>query len=84
MWLHARNSDFPDDVINLSTGRILHARSPDGLRGWDFHPNSPVLNPNKESGGDWYFFDSEHVGLGDVIQPGDTVQSKFAVQVSKL
>jgi hypothetical protein len=81
MWLHARNDNFPDDVISLSTGRILHATSRDGLRDWSFHPDSPVLNPNKENGGDWYFFDSEHVGLGDIIQPGERALSKFAVQV---
>lgn len=80
MWLHARDEDFEKDVVSLSTGRILHATSLDGLTDWKFHPDSPVLNPNKENGGDWFFFDSEHVGLGDIIQPGDSAMSKFAIQ----
>jgi hypothetical protein len=50
------------------------------LTNWKFHPDSPVINPNKENGGDWFFFDSEHVGLGDIIQPGESAMSKFAIQ----
>jgi hypothetical protein len=81
LWLHARDSKLADDVVKLSTGRILFASSKDGLSGWKFHEDSPVLNPNKENDGDWYFFDSEHVGLGDVIQPGEKANEKFATQV---
>lgn len=79
MWLHARDHDFAKDVVNLSTGRILLATSEDGLTNWKLHQDSPVLNPNKENGGDWYFFDAEHVGLGDIIQPGNSALSKFAI-----
>lgn len=81
LWLHARDNKLADDVVKLSTGRILFASSKDGLTGWKFHEDSPVLNPNKENDGDWYFFDSEHVGLGDVIQPGEKANEKFATQV---
>jgi hypothetical protein len=56
----------------------LIASSKDGLTNWKLHEDSPVLNPNKENDGDWFFFDSEHVGLGDVIQPGDKANEKFA------
>ena len=81
LWFHARDDQLADDVVKLSTGRILFASSKDGLSGWKFHEDSPVLNPNKENDGDWYFFDSEHVGLGDVIQPGEKANEKFATQV---
>ena len=83
MWFHARDENFDESVVSLSTGRILLASSNDGLTNWELHEDSPVLNPNKENGGDWYFFDSEHVGLGDVIQPGDSALSKIIVQVFK-
>jgi hypothetical protein len=82
LWFHARDDKLADDVVKLSTGRILFASSKDGLTGWKFHEDSPVLNPNKENDGDWYFFDSEHVGLGDVIQPGEKANEKFATQVN--
>ena len=39
------------------------------------------MGPNKENG-DWFYFDAEHVGLGDVIQPGDRAQNKFNTQGS--
>lgn len=81
LWFHARDDKLADDVVKLSTGRILFASSKDGLTDWKFDEDSPVLNPNKENDGDWYFFDSEHVGLGDVIQPGDKANDKFATQV---
>lgn len=84
LWFHARDSKLADDVVKLSTGRILFASSKDGLSGWKFHEDSPVLNPNKENDGDWYFFDSEHVGLGDVIQPGEKANEKFATQVENI
>lgn len=83
LWFHARDDGLADDVVKLSTGRILFASSKDGLSNWKFHEDSPVLNPNKENDGDWYFFDSEHVGLGDVIQPGEKANEKFATQVSR-
>lgn len=81
LWFHARDDKLADDVVKLSTGRILFASSKDGISNWKFHEDSPVLNPNKENDGDWYFFDSEHVGLGDVIQPGEKANEKFATQV---
>jgi predicted GH43/DUF377 family glycosyl hydrolase len=37
------------------------------------------LNPAKEQG-DWFYFDSEHVGLGDVLIPGNKAQSKIITQ----
>ena len=79
LWFQVRDSKIAEDVVKLSTGRILFATSKDGLRNWALHEDSPVINPHKESG-DWFYFDSEHVGLGDVITPGAAAQSKFAVQ----
>ena len=57
LWLHARDENFSSDVVNLSTGRILLATSPDGLTQWKLDEDSPVLNPNKEGDGNWFFFD---------------------------
>lgn len=37
------------------------------------------MGPNKDDG-NWFTFDSEHVGLGDIIQPGRSAQSKFTDQ----
>ena len=51
MWYHLRDEALAPDVLSLSTGRIVHATSPDGLM-WKLHPDSPILNPAKESG-DW-------------------------------
>lgn len=79
MWFHVRDSAIESDVLDVSTGRIMFATSKDGLSGWKLHEDNPLMGPNKENG-DWFYFDSEHVGLGDVIQPGDTAQSKFATQ----
>jgi hypothetical protein len=81
LWFHGRESGFdPENQLpNLSTGRIYFAESEDGLRDWKFHEDSPCLNPSKEDG-DWWYFDSEHVGLGDVVLPGMNAQSKFNTQ----
>ena len=43
------------------TGRILFATSRNGIDNWRFHEESPVLGPSRDSG-DWFLFDSEHVG----------------------
>eukprot|EP01039_Chlorochromonas_danica_P001545 gene1545-1683_t len=83
LWLHYRDHTIPDDVVHGSTGHILHATSSDGLGDWVVHPNSPVLSPSKEKG-DWFFFDSEHVGLGDVIHPGMEAQSHLLMPSSVL
>lgn len=80
LWFHGRDTEMNDNnIIALSTGRIYLASSPDGISNFKFHEDSPVIVPSKEAG-DWFYFDSEHVGLGDVILPGGEVQSKFATQ----
>jgi len=79
LWFQARDSKIAEDVVKLPTGRILFATSKDGIKDWTLDEDSPVMGPHKESG-DWFYFDSEHVGLGDVIRPGGAAQSKFAVQ----
>jgi len=79
LWFHGRDDKFSNDIVKLSTGRIFFATSKDGLTNWKLDPDNPILNPSKEDG-DWFYFDSEHVGLGDVIKPGMKAQSKFATQ----
>lgn len=64
--------------MHLSLSRIHHAVSEDGLL-WELHPDSPVLGPSKEQG-DWFYFDAEHVGVGDVLVPGKSAQSLIAIQ----
>jgi hypothetical protein len=79
MWFHVRDGSIPKDIAQETTGRILFASSKDGIKDWKFHEDSPVMGPHKEDG-NWFYFDSEHVGLGDVIKPGMVAQSKFATQ----
>jgi len=79
MWFQARDNEIASDVVKMSTGRVLFATSKNGIDGWRMHEDSPILGPNKENG-DWFYFDAEHVGLGDVIKPGSKAQSKFATQ----
>ena len=79
LWFHGRDDKFSNDIVKLSTGRIFFATSKDGINNWKMDPDNPILNPSKEAG-DWFYFDSEHVGLGDVIKPGMKAQSKFATQ----
>ena len=45
----------------LLLGRILFAKSRNGIDDWKFHEGGSVLGPNKENG-DWFYFDSDHVG----------------------
>ena len=82
MWLQGREAAFDtnSELPDLSTGRIFFMDSPDGLNGWRLHEDNPVINPNKEGDGDWWFFDAEHVGLGDVVVPGGNAASKFVTQ----
>ena len=76
MWFHGRPQHISNDVVDLSTGNVYLASSEDGLSGWKLEGDKPCLAPGKESG-DWWWFDSEHVGLGDVITPGKGAQSRF-------
>ena len=83
MWFQGRESSFDPagELPKLSTGRIFFCESTSGLGNWKLHEDNPVINPNKEEmEGDWWFFDSEHVGLGDVITPGGNAQNKFITQ----
>ncbi|RYH32753.1 hypothetical protein EON65_00195 [archaeon] len=76
LWMQVRDDSINQEVIDVSTGRIIFATSTDGIRNWQLHPNSPVLNPSKVNG-DWFYFDSEHVGLGDVVYPGLEAQRRL-------
>jgi hypothetical protein len=83
MWIEGREPGFDakNELPKLSNGRIFFLSSPDGIKNWTLHDDNPIVNPNKlEKGGDWWMFDSEHVGLGDVVTPGGTSQSKFITQ----
>lgn len=78
-WFTGRDNSFLNedyDLPNIPTGNVYHATSLDGLTSWEHHSSSPVLKPGKTSG-DWFWFDSEFIGLGDVIVPGNDAQSKF-------
>ena len=78
LWFHSRDKSLPENLVKGSSGRIYHADSEDGII-FTMHPSSPVLGPAKEQG-DWFYFDSEHVGLGDVLVPGKMAQSLIAIQ----
>mmetsp|Transcript_25190 Transcript_25190/g.25400 ORF Transcript_25190/g.25400 Transcript_25190/m.25400 type:complete len:415 (-) Transcript_25190:35-1279(-) len=79
LWFHGRDSSFDNDLVNLSTGKVFYATSPDGISNWSMHPDSPVLQPS-DVDGNWWWFDSTHVGLGDVVIPGQQAQSIFRIQ----
>jgi len=79
MWFHGRDTSFSSDIVKLSTGSIFYATSEDGLSNWIKHPDSPVLLPSSVDG-NWWWFDSTHVGLGDVVIPGQESQSVFQVE----
>lgn len=76
LWCHCRDDEIDGDVVKFNSGRICFATSRNGLTNWKFDEDSPIMGPNKENG-DWFYFDAEHIGLGDVIQPGDRAQNKF-------
>ena len=79
LWFQGRDSTAEDNLVNHSTGRIYYATSADGLSDWNIHPSNPILVPSNDEG-NWWYFDSSHVGLGDIIQPGNGAQSKFVTQ----
>lgn len=52
LWFHMRDESIPDNVLSLSTGRILCARSKNGVKNWEFPEDFVSLSPSKEAG-DW-------------------------------
>jgi hypothetical protein len=76
LWFSGRDHDMAADLADMATGKIFFLTSKDGLSSWVNHESSPVLKPSKDYG-DWWWFDSEHVGVGDVVVPGNNIQSKF-------
>lgn len=60
MWYSARGKEFSDDVLPIATGQIGLATSDDGIT---WKREGAVLTENRE---EWYFFDTSHVGVGDV------------------
>ena len=79
LWCQMRDDKIDSNIMQINSGRIVFATSRDGLRNWKFDEDSPIMGPSKENG-DWFYFDAEHIGLGDVIQPGDRAQNKFNTQ----
>ena len=80
VWFHGRTIEqSQESLVNLSTGNVYFCVSKDGISDWTLQEDNPVLQPGKTSG-DWWWFDSEHVGIGDVINPGISAQSKFIAQ----
>lgn len=51
MWYHIRDESIGDNVLSLSTGRLVHSTSKDGIN-WKIHEDSPFMGPAKENG-DW-------------------------------
>jgi len=76
LWFTGRDSSMNKDIANMATGTVYYLTSQNGLTDWEHHPDSPVLKPSKESG-DWWWYDSEHIGLGDVLVPGTNAQSLY-------
>ena len=79
MWFHGRDETFSKDLVSLCTGNVYYATSTDGVSDWKVHPDSPVLQPS-DLEGNWWWFDSTHVGLGDIFIPGQEAQAKFRIQ----
>ena len=79
LWCQMRDDKMDDNIMKINSGRICFATSRNGVTNWKFDEDSPIMGPSKESG-DWFYFDAEHIGLGDVIQPGDRAQNKFNTQ----
>lgn len=79
LWFQGRDASISSDLVKLSTGKVFYATSEDGLSNWNMHPDSPVLLPSSVDG-NWWWFDSTHVGLGDVVIPGQESQSIFQVE----
>ena len=64
-----RDEAISKNAPSFCTGRVYLATSKNGLDKWVLHEDSPSLNPSKDEG-NWFYFDSEHVGAGCVIIPG--------------
>ena len=79
LWFNCRDETDPKSLVGISTGKVMFASSKDGLTNWKLHPDCPVLDASKKDD-NWFVFDSEHTGVGDIIQPGRTALSKFADQ----
>lgn len=60
MWYSARGEDFDQEVLPIATGKIGLATSEDGI---SWKREGPVLTSEDS---DWYWFDTTHVGVGDV------------------
>ena len=77
VWFHGRTIEqSQESLVNLSTGNVYFCVSKDGISDWTLQEDNPVLQPGKTSG-DWWWFDSEHVGIGDVINPGISAMVYF-------
>lgn len=76
LWFTGRDSSMDSSIVNMATGSVYFMTSKDGVTNWQHHPDSPILKPSKEAG-DWWWYDAEHIGLGDVLMPGTNAQSKF-------
>lgn len=79
LWVTVRDTKVDNSIAPYTSGRIVFATSKDGLNNWKFHEDNPIIDPGKDNG-DWFYFDAEHIGLGDVVMPGDSAQSKFNTQ----
>eukprot|EP00617_Octactis_speculum_P026771 CAMPEP_0185771412 /NCGR_PEP_ID=MMETSP1174-20130828/64288_1 /TAXON_ID=35687 /ORGANISM="Dictyocha speculum, Strain CCMP1381" /LENGTH=460 /DNA_ID=CAMNT_0028457281 /DNA_START=23 /DNA_END=1405 /DNA_ORIENTATION=- len=82
MWFQARDDEIEDQVVKLSTGRIYHATSANGLL-WKISEGmgtkSSSFDCNTE---EWWGFDTAHVGVGDVrLAQSDKVQTAAGIHM---
>lgn len=82
LWFHSRETNTSSDIADLGTGRVYYATSSDGVNDWNIDMDSAIALKSGQEIGDWWWFDSEHVGLGDIIKPGNSAQEKFISQGS--
>lgn len=73
MWFQGRDDDIEPNVVKLSTGRIYHATSSDGLS-WTLSegtgPRHCAFDVNED---EWWGFDTAHIGLGDIMITSSSV-----------
>jgi len=66
MWYYGRDPDFDKDVMGLPTGRIGLSESMDGISWTRYDGDQELGSVLSNNGEEWWYFDTSHVGVGDV------------------